>query len=318
MNKISKSEIENFLEQKYELLLDKYSPTRILGIFITGPVNYGYAESVEEAEVVAIYLPTFEDLCCNVPAPRKLNGIQILDIRHIYKILNEHELTSLELLFTDYYIISNKYKNLFQTKFRDNREKFARISPHDRIYKAAIRAYEAYKAGNYFEAVRLQVGADLYVKNHTCEECFHPTATYITNYLQGVKDGNITVPWDEFKTNFENLIDAVEDAPIDKEGAAMLKNAVLDFCGAALYDAVDSEAAISALTKTEKKAFECLRNEIPNGSGIISISKIVEKTGISRPVWKNLFQKLESEKIISTTNMGVKGTEVKILDGSLI
>lgn len=318
MNKISKNEIENFLEQKYEILMDKYNPTRILGIFITGPINYGYAESFDDAEVIAIYLPTFEDLCCKVPAPREFNGIQLLDIRHIYKILSQHELTSLELLFTDYYIISNKYKNLFQTKFRDNREKFARISPYERIYKTAIHAYEAFEQGNYFEAVRLQIGADLYVKNYSCEKCFHPTAAYITNYLQGVKDGNITVNWEDFKISFDNLIDAVEDTPVDKEGAAMLKNAVINLCGAALYDTVNSDATISALTKTEKKAFEYLRNEIPNGNGVISISKIIEKTGISRPVWKNLFQKLESEKIISTTNMGVKGTEIKILDGSLI
>ena len=38
--------------------------------------------------------------------------------------------------------------------------------------------------------------------------------------------------------------------------------------------------------------------------------KIVEETGISRPVFKNLFVKLEKNKVATITNQGVKGTYI--------
>jgi GTP-sensing pleiotropic transcriptional regulator CodY len=70
---------------------------------------------------------------------------------------------------------------------------------------------------------------------------------------------------------------------------------------------------IEELTNTEKKAFNFIKQELVNGEGIISISKITDKTNISRPVYKNLFSKLEKAKIAEITNMGVKGTKIKFL-----
>jgi hypothetical protein len=67
MNKISDTEIMNCLTKQYNKLIDQYGSDRILGIFAQGKVNCGFAESIQDLEAVACYLPTFEELCCSKP-----------------------------------------------------------------------------------------------------------------------------------------------------------------------------------------------------------------------------------------------------------
>lgn len=68
-----------------------------------------------------------------------------------------------------------------------------------------------------------------------------------------------------------------------------------------------------ALTKTEEKALifilECIGEE-----GVISISEAIKASGISRPVFTSLFDKLERYKSAEIKNMGVKGTYINFYD----
>ena len=52
----------------------------------------------------------------------------------------------------------------------------------------------------------------------------------------------------------------------------------------------------NALTDTEKTAFQAIREEI-NLQGNISIVKMIQKTGISRPVFTSLLTKMEKFSI---------------------
>ena len=67
----------------------------------------------------------------------------------------------------------------------------------------------------------------------------------------------------------------------------------------------------NALTENEKIAIAAIREEI-GLSGNISVVKMIQKTGLSRPVWTSVLQKMEKYGIARIKNQGVKGTNIEI------
>ena len=72
----------------------------------------------------------------------------------------------------------------------------------------------------------------------------------------------------------------------------------------------------NALTDNEKRAFGEIFTEINGDEGNISVVKMLQKTGLSRPVFTSLLQKMEKYNVAVVKNQGVKGTYIKILDKS--
>lgn len=68
-----------------------------------------------------------------------------------------------------------------------------------------------------------------------------------------------------------------------------------------------------SLTKTEEKALIFCLEEIGD-EGILSISKAIADSGISRPVFTSLLDKLARYKGAEVKNMGVKGTYINFYD----
>lgn len=67
------------------------------------------------------------------------------------------------------------------------------------------------------------------------------------------------------------------------------------------------------VTSNEKLAFEAIKTEIGN-EGNISVVKMMQKTGLSRPVFTSLLQKMEKYGVAQIKNQGVKGTYIKIME----
>jgi hypothetical protein len=74
---------------------------------------------------------------------------------------------------------------------------------------------------------------------------------------------------------------------------------------------VDKDTFFKQLTHAEKDALRYISQEI-GASGTVSISKMIEKYPISRPVWNNLFKKVQEFNIGEIINRGVKGTHINI------
>ena len=68
---------------------------------------------------------------------------------------------------------------------------------------------------------------------------------------------------------------------------------------------------LNALTDNEKIAFKAIQEQISYSNGYISIVKMVEKTGLSRPVFANLLAKMEKFGIAQPKSAGVKGTFIE-------
>ena len=69
----------------------------------------------------------------------------------------------------------------------------------------------------------------------------------------------------------------------------------------------------NSLTKTEEKALIYILESIGE-EGVLSISQAIQGSGISRPVFTGLLDKLDRYKAAEIRNMGVKGTYINFYD----
>ena len=58
---MSNLDLNKMLQEEYNKRIKTYGENRILGTFLIGIANYGYAESEEEVKFVTIYLPNFDN-----------------------------------------------------------------------------------------------------------------------------------------------------------------------------------------------------------------------------------------------------------------
>ena len=84
---------------------------------------------------------------------------------------------------------------------------------------------------------------------------------------------------------------------------------VIKFRNEEKEQSVNFENFIISLTQTEKAALKIIY-EIIGQEGYISVSQIIERYGISRPVFTNLFYKIKESQVGQIDNRGVKGTYI--------
>ena len=110
------------------------------------------------------------------------------------------------------------------------------------------------------------------------------------------------------------MIDSQENIELSSFTDKKVKLGVINIINIRLKKKVDLEEFECELTATEKKAFSVVKENLnKNKETCLSVSKICKVTGISRPIWKNLFAKMENQQIAEISNMGVKGTFIKFL-----
>jgi GTP-sensing pleiotropic transcriptional regulator CodY len=74
---------------------------------------------------------------------------------------------------------------------------------------------------------------------------------------------------------------------------------------------------LDSFTKTEEKALTYILDTI-GAEGILSISQAIQGSGISRPVFTSLLDKLDRYQAAEVKNMGVKGTYIHLYDHILV
>ena len=312
MNKISNERINELIQEKKKTLLKYIDKDGLLAIFVVGKANYGFAESEQDLKYLAFYLPTFEELCCKMPFSEPIDGVIIKDIRMVYLAATTSREHFMEVLFTPYYYINQKYKHILKEYFFENREEISKCNPIARITQAKKRAELAFKEKNYFEVARLYTAAKCYMNDYSIEYCFHMTEKRHLNRILKANDYIHETSWKDYlEGDFDDMIVAAKKRPI--KDPSCVKKGVIAFMGERLRQRISYDNFLETLTLSEKKALNEIRKRTENGDAHISISKIVEETGISRPVYKNLLNKIEKDGIGKITSQGVKGTLVEFL-----
>ena len=312
MNKITDKQINILLQEKKQSLLKHMDKDGLLAIFVVGKANYGFAKSEDDLKYLAFYLPTFEELCCKMPFSEPIEGVMIKDVRMVYLAATTSREHFLEVLFTPYYYINPKYEHIFKEYFLDNREEISKCNPKARITQAMDRAHISFNNKNYFEVARLYTAAKCYINDYSIDYCFHMTEErHIDKIINANKYINESSWSNYLKGEFEDMIIAAKKRPVIDP--TPVKKGVIALMGERLRQRISYDNFYEMLTAAEKKALIEIKNKTDNGIAHISISKIVEETGISRSVYKNLLNKLEKNNISKITSQGVKGTLIEFL-----
>lgn len=305
-------EIKGDLYNTYKKYKQKYGKNNILGIFLIGGYNYGITKNAEVPRYIVVYVPTFDELCIKRPIDIEEDNVRIIDIRKVYRVALNKDLNILEILFTDYYLVNPKYEELFNKYFYNNREELGRCNEKARLEKAAAAIKKADLRQDYFEVMRLSIAAQLYMtKGMSVNDCFHISCPRYTKILQEVKDGFTMISTADALETVQNLIKYASEEE-DIAAYKAIKEGVVKIIELALVDNVSYDVFKEFLTKTEVKAFDWLLNELGSEKNItLNVSKVIEETSISRPVWTKLFAKMEKERVATVKNMGAAGTEIK-------
>lgn len=333
---MTKNEIQKILEEQYDFLIKKYNEKQVLGIFVYGLSNYGLAERDDEVQTVACICPDFEDFCCQVEPLKvfyikdnKERIIRITDIRLIYSKIIKQESIVLEAAFTDYKIINSRYKKIFNKYIFMNREIIfhsnqpLRVSQILSYGKKALERYKTAEIKNtedLLKASYIRIACRQYINGVSCENCVNLKQDYYKNYLLQIKHGKSIPEIEEIEDDFRSLQEEANNliSPTEDQ-SKLVKTAIVEVAKVSLTDMMQQTDFEDLLTQTEKQALDIILNNINNGhEGNISISQLTSSSGISRPVFKNVLQKMKDNTVAEIENQGVKGTYIKVIDGHLL
>lgn len=103
----------------------------------------------------------------------------------------------------------------------------------------------------------------------------------------------------------------------DKDNIQQIKTGILNLVRNRTIVTDNYEIFIQSLTFTEVDALDEIKDKI-GGEGTISINSLSKETGISRPVFNNLLNKMSNTKVAEVQNMGARGTYIKIINEKLL
>lgn len=328
MNSILNEKVQQILKDDYEYLKTLFPQDRILGLFTYGKVNYGFAEDISDICVKMYYLPDLEELCTSTIFINKIikynnHSIKITDIRLILDNILNQEGTTMECFFAENYIITPKFKTVFIDIIINRREEIFRYNPADRINQSVNKAYEALEQYNItknldylFEVCRIRLGTSLYLRGEPVENCIKLKKDYHINYLWSIKRGLSLPNIQEVKDDLKEMHEQAKKLEKHPELENLVKSSLVEIMKIALTRTINEKEFLDMLTNTEKIALKFIMSYIDEkGEGVVSISQLTEKSKISRPVFKSVLNKLKNMEIAELSNMGVKGTQIKIIDG---
>lgn len=335
MNKISDEQIFEVINNQLKYIYSKYDEKQILGIFTYGKVNYGFAQSVEDIQTLFVYLPSYSELCSLEPDFQIKTYIQNekfiikkIDIRGVYNFASHQDGIMIEALCSEYQIINPRFKKVFKKFFLLNKEMIFHCDPVTRVEniiataEASLNFYKQNKSvDDLFKACYLRIACRLYLDGVSCENCINLKRDYHISYLWQILKGEIIPNIDEIYEDLKLFKEEInEQKPnINKEIQNIITDGVQEILKISLTDVTQTEDFKRKLTELELQALSVILDNLADKyEGIISVSQLVNASGISRPVFKSVLDKMKTNLIAEWENKGVKGTYIKIIDGNLL
>ena len=335
MNKISDEQIFEVINNQLKYIYSKYDEKQILGIFTYGKVNYGFAQSIEDIQTLFVYLPSYSDLCSLEPDFQIKTYIQNekfiikkIDIRGVYNFASHQDGIMIEALCSEYQIINPRFKKVFKKFFLLNKEMIFHCDPVTRVEniiataEASLNFYKQNKSvDDLFKACYLRIACRLYLDGVSCENCINLKRDYHISYLWQILKGEIIPNIDEIYEDLKLFKEEINEQKlnVNKEIQDMIADGVQEILKISLTDVTQTEDFKKKLTDLELQALNVILDNLADKyEGIISVSQLVNASGISRPVFKSVLDKMKTNLIAEWENKGVKGTYIKIIDGNLL
>jgi len=106
----------------------------VFGVFLYGSQNYNLDDENSDVDCIAITIPTFKEFTLN-KSPVSITHIteegehiDIKDIRLVFQTMKKQSINLLEILFTDFFIINDKYNNYY-SQLLEAKEAIAYYNP---------------------------------------------------------------------------------------------------------------------------------------------------------------------------------------------
>ena len=324
---LSKETIRQELDDITHKLQQKYNEKYIFGVFVLGNATYNLAEDIDELAYMMVRLPSFEEMCLRTPEiffDEDYPNVEIIDwgvFGNFY--VQQSNILIQQFLFTDYYNVNPRYKKYYENIIRPAAEDIFAYGHTARLQNAKEMALEILESEQTsltglkaMEAARLALAIDLYLHNTPCEDCVKLNKSMYISYLLDIKHGNTVINPDELLTQM--IIPSAKDNEEPKQIKQLIEKITIDILRMSVTKDIDEQYFLQCLTAKEKIALDSLLNCLDEGEGNVSIVKMIEKAGVSRPVFMGLIQKMKDHKIAEIKNMGVKGTYFHILNQNLL
>ena len=324
---LSKETIRQELDDITHKLQQKYHEKYIFGVFVLGNATYNLAEDIDALTYMMVRLPSFEEMCLRTPEiffDEDYPNVEIIDwgvFGNFY--VQQNNILIQQFLFTDYYNVNPRYKKYYENVIRPAAEDIFAYGHTARLQNAKEMALEILESEQTsltglkaMEAARLALAIDLYLHNTPCEDCVKLNKSMYISYLLDIKHGNTVINPDELLTQM--IIPSTKDNEEPKQIKQLIEKITIDILRMAVTKDIDEQYFLRCLTAKEKIALDSLLNYLDEGEGNVSIVKMIEKAGVSRPVFMGLIQKMKDHKIAEIKNMGVKGTYFHILNQNLL
>ena len=318
MNKISDAEIKNILRMRCEEIKEQIGEDRLFGIFVIGPALYGIAEVSEQIKTIAGYIPTEDDLYFSIPQRKDFvhadGSVTLLtDLRCLLSLFKEQDINIMESIFSDYRIINPRYEEDYIKYILNNKEVIFKYEPYRRIDNAIARGLVAIDKKNFVEAARIRFACEEYVNGTSIADCICLKKDFHLRYLESINKGEFEPDIKELKDDYMEILSKAKNMICNYEAETYFKDFIKIVITKANQDNIRVANILEFLTDKEKQALSIILSKLENGEGTISISKLLEESDISRPVFKSTLNKIEKYYIAEVTNMGVKGTNIKLL-----
>ena len=172
------------VREHYEIAKSIFPEDLIVGVFLYGSQNYNMADEQSDVDTKVLVVPSLADVVC---ARRPVafehhceNGehINFVDVREFVHQALKQNPNTLELLFTEYYVLNPVFKGVWFDIWR-HREEVARINPHkavDTMRHMANKEYHHMKKNGF---------------NHKKLATMTRLEKAISDYMFGVKYENI-------------------------------------------------------------------------------------------------------------------------------
>lgn len=158
----TKADVQKRVEEHYQIAEDLGYD--IFGVFLQGSYNYGWemTDEMSDVDTKCLVLPTFKDIALNKKQTSLVHicdneeHIEIKDFRLFLKCFEKQNMSFVEILFTDYFVVNPKYQE-FWDMLIEKREDIARYNIHSAINCICGMAYEKHKALDHRYPSKIEV-----------------------------------------------------------------------------------------------------------------------------------------------------------------
>lgn len=153
----------------------------ILGVFLYGSQNYGFATDDSDVDTKAIVFPTLHDLSLGKPMVSKEyhlpNGehCEVKDLREMVANYKKQNMNFIETLYTEFKWVNPLYKDYWERFFERFKEDFAHFDEWKTVYSAACQGAhrQSITPKRVHNAKRILTFLDLYTEGVPYKECMN-------------------------------------------------------------------------------------------------------------------------------------------------